>query len=472
MKYFEYLDRADIEKMHEATLRILEHTGIRSLSQKFLDKAAAVGLTVKGDRVYFPRELVEKGLSTAPSHFTTYGRDDRYQIHWGEKKAYSHTCVGTPFMKDIETNIKRNVVLKDLEDFIRVADALPATDIVSCIFPQDIPAHAAVTVQTAAMVKNTVKPLRICIESAHETNYIIDVLDAAVGGREALRKKPIAYLEISAISPLDYAEGPANGLLDVVEAGLPLGIIPCPMMGATGPMTLIGTVVMHNAEIVAGVVMAQLLSPGHPTIMSPRVTFMDMSTAVGLWAAPEMGLAAAASAQMALYYNIPCTVTGFSCGSKISDEQAAFESMYNTLLPALGGVDVVGASGSLDNALISCYRKLIVDDEICSLIQRALKGNVVDEDTMAVEVVDDVVKGDGNFLAHPHTLKHLRTELWQPTISDRGPYENWEPTSTTFGERAQTLAKDLLANHFCEPLSATALAAVEKAVQAAIDAPH
>lgn len=472
MKFFEYLDRPDIEKMHEATLEILEKTGIRSLSQRFLDKAASVGLTVKGDRIYFPRELVAKGLATAPSHFITYGRDERYQIRWGEKKAYNHTCVGTPFMKDIESNKKRNVVLKDLENFIRVADALPATDIISCIFPQDIPAHAAVTVQTAAMLKNTTKPLRICIESAHETNFIIDALAAAAGSEEALREKPLAYLEISAISPLDYAEGPANGLLDTVEAGIPLGIIPCPMMGATGPMTLIGSVVMHNAEIVAGVVIAQLLRPGHPTIMSPRVTFMDMSTAVGLWAAPEMGLAAAASAQLALFYNIPCTVTGFSCGSKISDEQAAFESMFNTLLPALGGVDVVGAAGSLDNALISCYRKLIVDDEITSMIHRALEGNVVNEDTLAVQVVDEVVNGEGNFLAHPHTLQHLRTELWKPTISDRGPYENWEPTSTTFGERAQALAKDLLANHHCEPLAPERLAKLEAVVEAAIKAPH
>jgi trimethylamine--corrinoid protein Co-methyltransferase len=321
------------------------------------------------------------------------------------------------------------------------------------------------------MLKNTTKPLRICIESAHETNFIIDVLAAAVGGREALREKPVAYLEISSVSPLSYAEGPGDGLLDVVEAGLPLGIIPCPMMGATGPMTLIGSVTMHNAEIVAGVVIAQLLNPGLPTIMSPRVTFMDMSSGLGLWAAPEMGLAAAASAQMALYYNIPSTVTGFSCASKVSDEQASFETFYNSFLPALVGVDVCGASGSLDNALISDYRKLIVDNEITSLIHRTLDGDVVNEDTLAVQVVDDVVKGGtGSFLANRHTMKHVRTELWKPILSDRSSYGTWEVDSTTFGERAQALAKKLLAEHQPTPLSPEALAKVEAVVQAATDA--
>lgn len=472
MKFYEYLSKNELGQMHEATLQLLENTGIYATSERFLGKCAELGLKVDGHRVYFPRALVEKGLSTAPSHFSTWGRDKKYEIKWGEKKAYNHTCVGTPFILDVETGRKRDVLMKDLEDFVRVADALPNTDIVSCIFPQDVPTHAVVTMQTAAMVKNTTKPLRICIESAHETNFIIDVLAAAVGGMDELRANPIAYLEISSVSPLSYAEGPGNGLIDVVEAGLPLGVIPCPMMGATGPMTLIGCVTMHNAEIVAGIVIAQLLRPGAPVIMSPRVTFMEMSSGLGLWAAPEMGLAAIASAQMALYYDIPCTVTGFSCASKINDEQAAFETFYNSFLPAVGGVDVLGASGSLDNALISSYEKLIMDDEITSMIQRTLRGDAVNADTLAVEVVDAVCKaGAGsNFLSQKHTLRHVRTELWQPLVSDRQSYGAWEAEAKSYPDRARELAKKLLAEHRTDPLSPDALAKVEAAVQAAIDA--
>ncbi len=286
---------------------------------------------------------------------------------------------------------------------------------------------------------------------------------------EKLRQKPLAYLEVSPISPLDYAIGPSNGLLDTVEAGLPLGIIPCPMIGATGPMTLIGTVTMHNAEMLAGVVIAQLMRPGHPVIMSPRVTFIDMRTAMGLWAAPEMGLAAAVSVQMAKHYRIPNTATGYSCASKTADEQAAFESMYNALLPAMAGADVLGASGSLDNCLISCYRKLIVDNEISSLIQRAVKGQVVDSDTLAVEVIAEVVNGERNFLGHPHTLRHLRSELWQPQLSDRSTYEGWQAGGATdFSDRARALAQELLANHRVEPLPAEALAAIDRIVERAI----
>lgn len=471
-----YVSETELEQMHQASVAMLEKTGIKCKSQRFLQIAEDVGLKVvyeddektKG-RIYFTEKSIDKAIKSAPQKFSIYGLDDSYEIKWGERKAYNHTCVGVPFINDIETGKRRNTTLQDLEDYIRIADALPSTDIISCLTAQGIPEQAAGAIQTAAQVKNTTKPLRICIHTAEETQEIVDVLAAAVGGKEELQKKPIAYLEVSPISPLDYADDPADSILACIDAGLPLGIIPCPMMGATGPMTLIGSVVMHNAEILAGLVVAQLYKPGCPVIMSPRVTFMDMKTAMGLWAAPEMGLAAAASAQLVRYYGLPSTVTGFSCAAKVPDAQAAFESLYNTLIPAMVGVDVCGAAGSLDNVLIASFEKLVIDDEISSLVKRAIRGEIVNEDTCAVQPVDDVVNGEGNFLGHLHTLQHLRSELWKPYMSDRDIYENWAVEKLDFTQRANRLAKEILANHHPAPLSPERLAAVDAVVKAAID---
>ena len=471
-----YCSEAEVKKMHEATLDILEMTGITSFSPTFVDFCRESGLKVEGDpggkgsRIRFPRDIVEKALKDAPRSFTIYGLDDQNQIHWGEKNAYSHTCVGTPFVIDPATGKRRNTTLTDLEDYIRLADALPDTDIISCLTAQGIPEHAANAVQVGAMVKNTTKPLRICIHDAGETTDVVNVLAAAVGGKEELVKKPIAYLEVSPISPMEYADDPADAILSIVDAGLPLGVIPCPMIGATGPMTVVGTVVMHNAEVLAGVVIAQLRKPGHPSIMSPRVTFMDMSTAMGLWAAPEMGLAATLSAELMRYYDLPCTVTGFSCASKISDAQAAFESLYNTLMPSLVGVDVVGAAGSLDNVLVASYEKLVIDNEVSSLVKHALRGYDINDDTCAVSVVNDVVdSGEGNFLGHPHTLQHLRSELWKPYVSDRAIYETWATTCSTFTDRARNLVNEILDKHHPQPISDDKVKAVDAVIKACID---
>ncbi len=324
------------------------------------------------------------------------------------------------------------------------------------------------TAETVAMVRNTAKPLHICIESDHEMKYIPQVLAAAVGGMDNLVKKPIAYLQVSPISPLDYAEGPANGLLDTVEANLPLGIIPCPMLGATGPMTLIGSVTMHNAEMLAGLVIAQLMKPGHPTIFSPRVTSIDMRTAVGLWTAPEMGLAGTCSAQLAAYYGVPSEPTGFSGSSKVLDEQSGFERMMNALVPAMVGADILGTGGSTDNALIADYPTIVMDNEISSMIKRIIQGNVVNEDTLAVDVTHEVVNGERNFLGHMHTLQHLRSELWNPILCERNNHDGWRQHKTTYGQRALEKAKDLHKNHVNLALSPEADQAVEEALQAAI----
>ncbi|MEG1931286.1 MAG: trimethylamine methyltransferase family protein, partial [Anaerovorax sp.] len=402
MKFFEYLDKEDLDKIHQSTLILLEKTGIRCRSERFLQKAAEVGLKVddvNGEKViFFPIEKVAEALASAPCKFSTFGRNPKYEIKWGERRAYNRTCVGTPFIKDVETCEKHIVTQEDMETNIRVCDGLEFTDIVSCIVSQEVPQHAALTIQAAAMVKNTTKPLRICIDSPHEVFYVRDVLATAVGGKEQLKKQPLAYLEISPISPMDYSDSPAEALLDILETGLPLGIVPAPMMGATGPMTMIGSVTMHNAEILAGIVIAQLIKPGYPCIMSPHVTFMDMATAMTGWGAPEMGLAAAASAQMGLYYDLPTAGGGKSVSAKITDEQTGYESMFNSLLPALSGMDVIGGAGAVDNALVACYRKLAMDNEVSSMTQFALKKPMVDDDTMAVDVVHEVVNGEKNFL--------------------------------------------------------------------------
>jgi trimethylamine--corrinoid protein Co-methyltransferase len=203
--------------------------------------------------------------------------------------------------------------------------------------------------------------------------------------------------------------------------------------------------------------------------MSPRVTFIDMRTAIGLWAAPEMGVAGLCSAQMSNYYNIPCEPTGFSCSSKICDEQAGFERMFNALVPALGGAAILGTAGSGDNALIADYATTVMDDEICSIIKHVVKEKEVNEDTLAVEAIREVVNGDRNFLGNMHTLRHLRSELWSPTLCERRTYESWDETRVSYGENAMAKAKELYANHKCTPLTEEQNAAVDAAVKAAVD---
>ncbi len=203
--------------------------------------------------------------------------------------------------------------------------------------------------------------------------------------------------------------------------------------------------------------------------MSPRVTFIDMRTAVGLWAAPEMGLAGACSHQMALYYGIPSEPTGFSGSSKVSDEQSGFERMFNALVPALTGASILGTAGAFDNALISDYRTIVMDDEISSIIKRAVRGEKVNKDTMAVEAIREVVNGERNFLGNEHTIRYLRSELWKPTLCERNSYEGWNADPKSYHDRAMEKALDLYHNHVTDPLPEEYAKAVDAAYKKALN---
>lgn len=451
---FEYLSDSELAQIHEASLEILDTIGIQTKSKRLRERLLEYGCHEKNGRITFPIRLIEQALKTVPSGFKLYGRSESNLIEIGLKSGYAQTCVGTPSIMDIDTGERRDVYLKDLGEFSKLADALDFIHIVSPIFPRDVPQEVIVTSETVAMLRNTAKPLRITAESSTELEFIIESLSVVAGGLDKLIKRPLAYIEVSPISPLEYGLDPAEALLDIVEAGLPLGIVPCPMMGSTGPMTLIGTVAQHNAEILAGVITSQLIKPGCPVIMSPRVTFMDMRSGVGLWAMPEMGMAAAASVQLARYYGIPSTATGFSGAAKTADAQSGYEHLYNALLPALIGTDILAAAGSLDNVLTSCFAMLVIDNELSSVIQRTIRGTEVSEEKLAVNIIADVIENNSNFLEHKHTRKHLRAgELWTPTVGDRQSYERWAHTKLNIEDKAKQKAKELLAEHYVHLLS-------------------
>ncbi|MEW6082545.1 MAG: trimethylamine methyltransferase family protein [Bacillota bacterium] len=467
-KSFQFLELDDVKKVHQATLDILERVGIACQSENFNRFAADHGCKVEGGRIKFPPGVVEKYLKMAPEGFNLYGREGQV-LEFGKRQAYSQICSGTPTVNDLDTGERRNYVLQDLIDITRLVDELPNIHIVSCGVPTDVDQKVYMVVEIATMLQNSSKPCRLPIESAVELKEVSEVLSVVSGSMDEFRKKPLLYLEVSPLSPLDFGKEPAECIVALAEAGIPVGIIPCPMMGATGPMTLVGSVTQHNAELVAGVVAAQMANPGVPTVMSPRVTFMDMKSGTALWAAPETGIAGACSAHMANYYKIPVTVSGFSVASQVADQQAGYERTFNAMATAMVGVDVLGAAASLDNALTTCYIQAILDDEICSLVRRALRPLEVNEDTLAVDAIAEVIQKNTSFLGLKHTRNYLRKgELWVPSIGSRLTFEEWAKECESVEQAAKRKATQILKAERRPILDTNAEKEIEAIIQAAM----
>ncbi|MCR6544014.1 trimethylamine methyltransferase family protein [Dehalobacterium formicoaceticum] len=451
---FDYYTEEQLQQVHEASLDLLKKVGISTSSERFRALLLDHGCVEKGNRILFTQDVIDKGMKTVPPVFNLHGRNNGPVLEIGKKKGYCQTLVGAPSVIDLESGVRRDCMVQDLADITRLADALENVDIISPLFPRDVPQEIILTMETVVCLRNTSKPLSICVESSRELQFIKELLIAVAGSEEALREKPLATLPVSPVSPLEYGFDPAEALLDVVAAGLPLGVEPCPQMGATGPMSMNGLVAMHNAEILAGVIAAQLYQPGCPLTMSSRATFMDMRSGLGLWAMPEMGMMSAGLNQLGRYYQIPVAPGGYCGSSKVADMQSAYEHLYNALMEGLAGSDIIGSAGSLDNALISCYVMLVVDDELSSVVKRTIKEIKVNADNLAVDVVAEVIENQDNFLGHKHTRKYLRSgELWKPGISQRQTFEKWAQQGQKLEDVAKEKAAYLLATHQSAPLS-------------------
>jgi trimethylamine--corrinoid protein Co-methyltransferase len=471
MRYFELASESELEQLHQTTMDLLSKLGIATTSDRVRSFLLDHGCKLQNGRVIFPLAVIEKALKTVPHTWEMYGRDGQHVIEWGRNKAYGQVCIGMPSMMDLDTGMRRDTLLKDLNDFTRLTDALDYINITSCVYPRDVPQESIVTLETASLLRNSTKPFKLCLESHDEWPYIHEVLLTVAGSEEELKKKGLGYYEVSPLSPLNWGKGPGEAAMDVVEAGLPLGIDPAPIMGATSPMTIAGTVAQHMAEMMVGVIISQLMDPGHRVAVSPRSGgLMDMRTGVALWAIPEMGLGGGLNVQLAKYYGLAAGSGCYTGASKVADAQSAAEHLYNALVPALLGIDVCGSAGSVDNALIGSYEMLVMDNELSSVVQWTIKGVEIDEETLAYPIIEDVINNDGNFLEQKHTRKHLRSgkDIWKPLLNQRQTYEEWENNGQ---KRLEDIAKDkareLLATHTVDPLSPEVDAELDKIIASA-----
>ena len=252
----------------------------------------------------------------------------------------------------------------------------------------------------------------------------------------------------------------------MAKAGVPIEIMPMPFPGSMTPVTLAGTIVQFNAEILSALVLAQALGPGVPINYTTYGGVMDMHFAAHSFGAPEVAIYSAAAAQLSNWYGVPNNlVTGIS-DSKVPDAQAAYEKALTTLVPCLAGADSTSLiGGELDFGLSANYEQLVIDDEIAGQILRIVRGFEVNEETLALDVIRDVGPG-GHYLGTDHTRRCFRQELWVPSLSDRSAWGVWEAGGKKdILVRARERVEGLLAAHEPIPLPEARARAVDAIVR-------
>jgi trimethylamine--corrinoid protein Co-methyltransferase len=225
------------------------------------------------------------------------------------------------------------------------------------------------------------------------------------------------------------------------------------LAGSTAPITLAGMLALHNAELLAGLTLAQLVSPGTPVIYGSTSTSLYMKTGSPSIGSPELSLVVTATAQLARHYGLPSRGGGSLTDASSPDAQAGFESMMSLLTTVNSGMDfVLHAGGIVSSYLAFSYEKFVLDDEMCGMMRRYRRGIAVTPETLAYDLVAKVGPG-GNFMVEMETVKRCRTEFWQPSVSARLDLQAWQ---TSGRPDALGLARQrwqqLLAEHQDPPL--------------------
>jgi trimethylamine--corrinoid protein Co-methyltransferase len=282
---------------------------------------------------------------------------------------------------------------------------------------------------------------------------------------------PAVSLAVSPISPLVFPNDTVQAMLEIARQGLPLGPLPCPNLGATAPMSLAGALAQQNAEVLASIVLVQLMMPGLPVVYCGRLAVLNMRSGAPIWGNPEIGLASAATVQIGHHYNLPVNVYGLAGSGYAMDIQNGYERALNAIVPALAGADEISGVGEMAGGALSSNAQMVIDNEIIGMIQRLRRGFVVDEEALAVEVIAQVMDSSRNFLAEPHTVKYLRAgEVWQGRLAVQEiGWEMWRDAGRpTVIEQAQDRANHILSTHQVPPLPEDQSRALDEIVQATL----
>ncbi len=459
---------AQLEEIHLASLEVLRRTGVKVAFPEAVDLLQGAGCWVDGERVRIPPHLVEWAIGVAPKRVVLSDRNGNPAVYLEGYKSYYGTGSDCIFVIDPYSGERREALIKDVADFAKLVDALPNMDFVMGMsVAHDVPEAVADIHQFYAMVSNTVKPIVYATWGPQNLRTIVEMCEAIAGGAETFHRNPFAVLFGCSISPLLYPSDSTESMLYTAEKGLPYILAPTASAGGTGPMTLAGAMVQLNAEMLAGLLMAQLKREGAPFIMFAGCpTPLDMRTTIASYASPEFLLFQAGLTQLQHYQGLPTFGTAGCSDSKLFDQQASMEGSLSMLVSSLSGANLVHDVGYVEYGSTSCFEQVVVMDELADEIRFILEGIEVSKETLALEVIDQVGPG-GEYVTSDHTYRHFR-DGWLPTLGDRHTHEDWvQQGSKTLGDRASEKVRKILESHTPKPLPEAAKAKIEALIASA-----
>jgi len=448
----------DVSRLHEKCLHVLINKGVSveyPKALKMLDKAGA-HVDHSSQMVRFPRDIIESALQSAPKSFTVMGSDLKYDFELPHPSGsfYTCTCVQSMRYHDPETDQFCDVTSDRLAEWVQLASHLDHIDKIAIQTATDVPQQTADVHSLNILLQNTDKPLMVLPYCLETVGYQFELLLAKAGGTQALRERPLLYMYPTSLSPLKFKPMDMEEMIQSCHYGVPMVVNSLGISGGTAPMTIAGTALLAAVEIMAMLVMAQLMAPGIAIIPSIYTTSMDMASGNALLNNAEGMLARAAASQFIKEaFGLPVETFSYMTDAYLSDGQALLEKSLMPALLHLAGSDIQYGAGRLGGSTYASPIQLIIDDQVTEIVKRCTDSLFVGDDDLALQEIMDIEPG-GDFMSSELTLRHCRN-LIRPDLFVPSTIDAWELGGRKdLYERAVETYRDMKDNLTPPPLPA------------------
>ena len=419
-----------IGRILDEAIRIMSETGMEIRGAGMKKRLLESGLKTdsSGERIFFPREVVERAIATAPKMFTLYNRDGDPHAELGGNNV--HYVPGSSGLKilDHRTGETRLSDSTDFIEYARLCDGLEHIAYLATAFStnKDIESQVSDAWRLYMLLTTSKKPMVSGAFTEHGVERMAEMMQLFRHDRADLIARPMSIFTITATGNFRFGEDSCQNLLDCVEAGIPVEIVPVTLMGLIAPVTLVGSLVFHMVDTLTGLTMAQIIRPGAPVLIGGAPATFHMKSASSPMAAIEAQHLNVAYVAIAKSLGLPTQAYMALSDAKFLDAQAGGETFSSALLAALAGVNSVSGPGMLDFVLTFSLPKLVFDNEVCGQSLHFVRELTVLEDLPSHDLVRDL-RADDHLITSPHTLKYWPQELYlTDPVFDRENRETWQ----------------------------------------------
>jgi trimethylamine---corrinoid protein Co-methyltransferase len=449
MSFAALLTEEQVERIHDASLEILEDVGLKVRYEPARELFKKHGCSVEEERVKFPRAVVEKYRKLVPSSFTFHARDPKFDKTIPQDSPVIVTASSAPDIIDPVTGKERRAESRDIAQIAHLINELPGYDIFSIsTLADDAAANQFTLSRLYPSIKYCLKPIRVTTTDMKDTRSIMELAYIVAGGEEAYKAHPfLTHHYCPVVSPLTMDNLSTENVMFFAEQGLPVYPTIVPNAGLTSPMSMAGTLVQGNAEFLSALLLMQMTKEGTPTIYATLGTVADMRSGAYTSGAIECGMLHMAFAQMARFYDVPAGGYVGLTNAKLNDAQSGYETGMSGIAGLLGGMDMFNIGGLIDALKTFDFGKAVIDDEIAQMMKRMKRGVSFNDDDLGINLIKEIGPG-GSFITAKHTTSRMKTEAVMTKIADRDARSIWEKKGATDTyAKAMKKAKDVMASN-------------------------